>query len=282
MRERVETHKALGEKIFLNEFFWKTTFPHRVMPMEDEWLPGVLLRCDEANHWGSGMTMTHLFRSISRSLLRGRKGKPGWIVVPSPALEYMAQVLAIPVSRLLVTTYQAELARLYAPSGPHAAQLSAARPLHLCPVCIAEARFLRRITILPHIHFCPHHQVVLVSVCRCGTGLQLFSQRSQPFVCCDCGWEWARLSLFPAPPERFQLEQKALSCYELFFTQGTPQLLARALKLIREKLKQEKIIQVRLLDGTIKHVEHYELTKASLGYLVDLLVSLDLSPQLME
>ncbi|MFL5587572.1 MAG: hypothetical protein ACJ8DI_07940 [Ktedonobacteraceae bacterium] len=38
------------------------------------------------------------------------------------------------------------------------------------------------------------------------------------------------------------------------------------------------MVQVRLLDGKIKRVEHYELTKASLGYLVDLLVSLDLSP----
>jgi hypothetical protein len=53
-------------------------------------------------------------------------------------------------------------------------------------------------------------------------------------------------------------------------------MVAHALRLIREKLKKEKIVQVKLLDGTVKQVEHYELTKASLGYLVDLLVSLDL------
>ena len=68
------------------------------------------------------------------------------------------------------------------------------------------------------------------------------------------------------------------SCFELFFTQGTPYLLAHPLQLIREKLKKEKVVHVRLLDGKIKRLEHYELTKASLGYLVDLLVSLDLSP----
>jgi len=38
------------------------------------------------------------------------------------------------------------------------------------------------------------------------------------------------------------------------------------------------VVQVKLLSGKIKQVEHYELTKASLGYLVDLLVSLDRSP----
>ncbi len=147
---------------------------------------------------------------------------------------------------------------------------------------IAEERLLRRAFVLPHIHFCPYHEVALVSTCKCGVVLQLFSRYSQPFICHDCGWEWTRLPLFPVPPERFILEQKVLSCYEFFFTRGTPQLLVRALQLIREKLKEERIVQVKLLDGTIKQVEHYELTKASLGYLVNLLVSLDLSLRLME
>jgi hypothetical protein len=74
------------------------------------------------------------------------------------------------------------------------------------------------------------------------------------------------------------LEGKVLAWFEWFFTQGTPHLLACALRLIREKLKKEKLVHVRLLNGEMKRVEHYELTKASLGYLVDLLVSLDLSP----
>ena len=70
--------------------------------------------------------------------------------------------------------------------------------------------------------------------------------------------------------------EKVLSCYEWFFTQVAPHLLAGALQLIREKLKKEKMARVKLLDGKIKQVEHYELTKASLGYLVELLTSLDL------
>ncbi len=74
------------------------------------------------------------------------------------------------------------------------------------------------------------------------------------------------------------MEQKVLSCYALFFSQGTPELLAYALLIVRSRLKRRKISQVRLLDGEIKQVEHYELTKASLGYLVNLLVSLAFSP----
>src|SRR5712691_9198012 len=196
------------DTLFLNDVGWKMTFPHLVAPLQDEWLPGLLLRCDAVNHWGSGVTLAHLFRSIKSSLLRGRKGKSGWIVVPSPALEYLAQVLAIPVSMLLATTYQAELARLYAPSGPHEAQLSRTHPLRLCPACIAESRLLRREFVLPHIHSCPYHEVELVSICQCGAVLQLFSPSGQPFLCSDCGWEWARLPQFPVQLEHFHLEQK--------------------------------------------------------------------------
>lgn len=54
-------------------------------------------------------------------------------------------------------------------------------------------------------------------------------------------------------------------------------LLAQALQLIRTSLKQRKESRVKCLDGSIRHVEHYELTKASLGYLVDLLLNLDVS-----
>ena len=39
---------------------WQTTFPFLVAPLANEWLVGFLLRCDEANHWGSGTTLTRL------------------------------------------------------------------------------------------------------------------------------------------------------------------------------------------------------------------------------
>ena len=91
--------------------------------------------------------------------------------------------------------------------------------------------------------------------------------------------DWATLPHELASASRIALEQKVLSCYAFFFAEGTPLLLSRSLQLIRMDLKQSKASWVKRLDGSIKPVEHYELTKASLGYLVDLLVSLDLLPQ---
>jgi hypothetical protein len=108
--------------------------------------------------------------------------------------------------------------------------------------------------------------------------LHLFSAQSRPFACSACGLDWAQLPRVKAPSERLKVEQRVLSCYEFFFSQGTSRLIAHALLAVRDRLKSGKECQVKLLDGKIKHVEHYELTKASLSYLIDLLMSLDLFP----
>jgi hypothetical protein len=112
---------------------------------------------------------------------------------------------------------------------------------------------------------CPVHRLTLVEKCQCNVALQPFSSQTPPFTCPVGSLHWACLPRLPASLERVILDQKVFSCFELFFTQGTPHLLARALRLIREKLKKEKVVHVMLLDGKIKRVEHYELTKASLG-----------------
>src|SRR5438067_2087077 len=141
---------------------------------------------------------------------------------------------------------------------------------------IGKCQLLMRTVMLPHITCCPVHRLTLVERCQCNVALQPFSSHTQPFTCPVCGLHWACLPRLPAASARVILEQKVFSCFELFFTQGTPHLLLSALQLIREKLKKEKMARVKLLDGKIKRVEHYELTKASLGYLVELLTSLDL------
>ena len=46
--------------IHISDPAWQTTFPFLVAPMQDEWLTGLLLRCDEAKHWGRGTTLAHL------------------------------------------------------------------------------------------------------------------------------------------------------------------------------------------------------------------------------
>ncbi len=254
---------------------WLNTFPHRVIPLPDEWFPGLLLRCDEANHWDSGRTLAHLLRSIPRTLLRGQSN---WVIVPISAVECLAQLLAISARTLLATTYQVELARLYGTATPHASQLSTTFSFHLCAECLAETRLLRRILILPHLTLCPLHRLTLINTCRCGAQLHPFSRTSAPFTCQRCSADWATLPRMQGSVEQCALERKMLSYYTLFLAEGTPLLLERTLQLVRTHLKQRKDGRVKRLDGSIKQVEHYELTKASLGYLVDLLVSLNLAP----
>ena len=263
------------QAIHLHEPAWSTTFPQWVAPQHDEWLPGLLLRCDKANHWGSGTTIAHLLRSISGYPLRG---KPNWIVVPSSVLELLAQLLALPISGLLATTYQLELASLYDTSSPHATYLCRSVPFHLCPDCIAEGGLLKRTLILPHITYCPSHQVALVGTCWCGTPLQLFLRQALPFTCQKCCLDWAKLPRLSINEKQAALEQRLLSHYEFFFANGTPTILAKAQQLVRERVKKKKVDHVKCSDGNVKYVECYDSKRVSLGYLVELLVSLDLSP----
>ncbi len=263
------------QSIHLHEPAWSTTFPQPVAPQHDEWLPGLLLRCDKANHWGSGTTIAHLLRSISGYPLGG---KPNWIVVPSSVLELLAQLLALPISSLLTTTYQLELASLYDTSSPHATYLCRSVPFHLCPDCITEGGLLKRTLILPHITYCPSHQVALVRACRCGTPLQLFLRQALPFTCQKCHLDWAKLPRLSLNEKQVALEQRLLSHYEFFFANGTPTILAKAQQLVRKRVKKKKVDHVKCFDGNMKYVECYDSKRVSLGYLVEVLVSLDLSP----
>lgn len=46
------------QSIGFDNLAWFTTFPHRVVPFPDEWLPIMMLRCDEVNYWESRTTLT--------------------------------------------------------------------------------------------------------------------------------------------------------------------------------------------------------------------------------
>jgi hypothetical protein len=113
------------QQVQIADLAWLTTFPHRVMPQDDEWLAGLLLRCDEANHWECRTTLAHFFRSSKGKPLNGTLD---FVLVASWMLEALEQRLMIPRRMLLATTYHAELARLYATGSPHVSQLNRAFP----------------------------------------------------------------------------------------------------------------------------------------------------------
>lgn len=232
------------QAVRLDDPLWQTTVPRRVVPQVDEWLPGVLLRCDEANHWASRTTFDALLRA-SNERKRGswRTILPRLIVVPyfSSLLPAFARALAVDEGILRTTTYQEELAHLYATRNPSPTLLSAAVPFHVCPRCVAEHRLLRRTLALPHLTLCPAHHVVLQSHCRCGQALDLFPWEAAPFTCQHCGLAWARLPRIKAKPERLRVEQQMLAWYTFLLTQGTPALMRAACNILaRLELKQRR------------------------------------------
>ncbi len=285
-------------QILPSESGWLATFPQVGLPHPDEWLAGLLLRCDEMNHLESGATWRYLLRATRHPGFG--PGSP-LIVVPESLLAYLAQRLLVSRECLLATTYACELARLYTLTPPHTGHLLGPRrgitiPLlleksvgnranatvvgfHICPICIKQARLLRRTAILPHLKYCPTHHVAFHTHCRCGCPLILFCRGNLPFRCFACGLDWAQLPhLWPSPDE-MQRESDLWDLYELFLGQGTPELKASALSLIRQHLKTHQPLALKLVSGRILLKFTADLNQLSLGYVLDLLVSMDLAPK---
>ncbi len=264
--------------IHISDPAWRTTFPHRVAPLPNEWIAGLLLRCDERNVWGSGTTLGHVLRPESK---RSAMNELSTILPTVIDLEALAQVLALPVSAIVATTYLAELARLYDGEHLHAKLLSSSFAFHLCPACIAEERRLSRLLTLPHITHCPQHQLALVPSCQCGAPLRLFHRQARPFTCHKCGLDWKNLPQRKMDPARMETEQQILSYYNFFWTYGTPELLASTLRLIYDSVVEKGEIRVPLPNEDAQAASDrrpYHIS-TSLGYLVHALWQLNLSPR---
>jgi TniQ len=265
-------------EIHISDPAWRTTFPHIVTPLPNEWIAGVLLRCDERNFWGSGTTLKYVLRKGSK---QSAMNELSTIVPTVIDLEKLAQVLFVPVSRIVATTYLAELARLYGNEQVHAKLLSSSFTFHVCPACIAEERKLSRLLTLPHIMHCPEHRLALVSSCSCGADLRLFHRKSRPFTCYKCGLDWKNLPHLEGDLAQMKEEQQLLSSYHFFWTRGTPELLASTLRLIYDSVAEKREIRAALPNTNTRAVstERSYQVADSLGYLVHALWQLDLSPR---
>src|SRR5947208_2312059 len=98
------------KSVFLNNPAWQSTFPNRIEPSHNEWLASLMLRCDEVNTWGSGTTRA--------TLQRIHHTKSHWqaadmICPPEELLSTLADLLAVPQTAILATTYRDELISLY-------------------------------------------------------------------------------------------------------------------------------------------------------------------------
>jgi hypothetical protein len=268
------------QEVPLHHPTWLTSVPHLVSPHPDEWLLGLLLRCDEANGWTSKTTLAHTLRlGPEKSHRRWSTETPNLVVIPpnSLNLDYLAQLLVLPKRTLLATTYHTELSRLYGVSNPHPQDINPSFAFHLCPECVAKDRLLRRMFTLPHLTLCLQHQVVLVKQCQCGTWLRLFHRWATPFTCHICGTQWADLPRIAASPDRLALEQHLLSWYEFFFSHGTPLLLERMRQHIEAVPPENRKNILPVLERRYRSFYGSFWQSWSLHALVALLVNCDIS-----
>lgn len=266
------------QPVYITDPAWWTTFQHLVAPLPDEWLPGLLLRCDVVNSWESGTTFFDLLRPIRPRPYKLWTHTPDLTVLSSFDLSPLAQLLALPMDTLLATTYEVELARIFDLPYGLSVHLAPSFTFHLCPECIKLDRRLKRVLLLPQILCCSEHEVILVKKCQCGMPLRLFSARSLPFTCHACGLDWAELPRVPADQEYVLKVKKHLLHYKFFFSKGTRTQLEKALLLINEKLM--KLYGNEYIPANRRFlVGPPDLGEISLGALVSTLVSFDLLPQ---
>jgi len=283
---------------------WETTFPHLVEPRPGEWPGGIFLRCDEVNGWDGGTTMA----TFVRTLHLDKTARSMSLLLPPPSIDLrpLAGWLAVSEQSLLATTYHAELSRLYEIPPPHPQLFSAGMGTHFCPACVSEERMLRRSFLLPHVECCPCHQLRLQSLYACskslappktgflmldklvevsyetGVSQKWFSSGSHPFTCHVCGLDWAQFPHVEADPKILLREQAILAWYDFFFSKGSLQTLNQALQIASRTLEQRQSKSIRLLDGRLSRVTFSTAEKTSLGRLVEVLVSLQLSPDMLE
>lgn len=250
---------------------WRTTFPNLAEPQKEEWLLGLLLRCDEVNGWFSGTAATYTARLTTGPHTLGR---PALFVVASFfELPLLAERLSVTPAEIFPTTFLLPLQRLYTPAAPNVAQLGPAPPFRVCPECVAQGHMLHRSLALPAINHCPIHHLVLQTACCCGLPLLPFAWHTKPFTCKGCGMLWSDLPRLPADLASLQLEIKLLSLYWFFLTQGTPEIMTYSLRLIRA-LQLKGTEQGTMLPGNSSLFKGtYYSGTVSLAFLVTKLVS---------
>jgi hypothetical protein len=248
---------------------WLTSFPHRVEPSDDEWFPGLLLRCDDVNHWSSGTTLRYLLDSTKQQRFGPRSNM---IVVPFPLRQMLAYVVRLPQERILATTYQTELTQLYGIPNPHSRTLNAKPSFHLCPACMAQRRLLKRTLALPHLSSCSLHGLELQNRCQCGKPLRLFSSNGLPFTCAACGLDWADLPQIPLAEDVVERDRHLNSLYDYFLVEGTPKRMRHAVDILRMHEKEKSGLSRREHPDVIPRRK-----KFSLGYLVNRIVQAGLS-----
>lgn len=255
---------------------WYSTFPELVLLRKNEWLPGALLRCDDANGWPPGTVARYGFvpstglGTLNRSVL--------FLVATTFDLRLLADAMAYLPAAVNQTTFRPELSRLYGTSTPNARLFGVVSPFHCCPLCMRAARYLSRELLIPWIEHCPYHHVRLRSRCDCGARLRPFPKHAvATFTCASCGTAWADLAAEDVSNEaKFAEEHARLELYRTLLGEGSSPVLQRIQHEIRTKLSDAGISHVALASGAPASANHFGSERVSLAILVAGLVTLHL------
>lgn len=198
---------------------WLRTFPQVVAPIQDEWLPGLLWRCDEKNGWPKNTTASMVYYPHKG----GGKPRGSYVSGEGFDLGKLAQYLEVAPQLILGTTFRAAQQRLAAPSyAKYPNFWNGFSFRKVCPACIDEARLIRTSTALHNIHYCPVHHLILQEQCSCGAYLAGHLGIS-PFTCYKCGLDWKELPRSPVEHQSLVTEEQYLSWFT-FFSQRPPGL----------------------------------------------------------
>ncbi|HZU05990.1 MAG TPA: TniQ family protein [Chloroflexota bacterium] len=257
---------------------WLTTLPHLVTPLADEWLVGLLLRCDLANGWSAGTTGRRLRRSPT-SLNILDKALGAFATARTLDLAGLAALLAVPLSSLHQTTFAAGLTRLRAPGQPTPRRMAVARPFRVCPACIAAQRLIARSHVLPLVASCQEHGAWLESRCRCGARLRPF-HRAAPFTCPACALGWWELPSRRADDDTRALDTRLLRLFHHFLECGTADSISHAMQVVVAELAKRDLKRLPPIprEAALPSVVWDQAT-VSLARVVGALAALGLPPE---
>ncbi len=243
-----------------------------------------MLRCDEVNTWGSGTTRA--------ALQRIHHTKKHWqatnmICPPEELLSTLADLLAVPQTAIVATTYREELISLFGFVHLSSQRLAPSLRFRICPQCVRHYRLIQRSVVFPQLQMCFEHQLLLAATCQCGAALRWITRGTKPFSCHVCGIDWGKLPQIPVSPELSHFQKKYFSYYMLFLTRNPAAgFIEHVLQIIGAKLREifgEEVFWKKVEEseklGKLKQNTHEYKAYCSLSILVSTLMYFSISLQ---
>ncbi|HEX8230556.1 MAG TPA: hypothetical protein VF826_14755 [Chloroflexia bacterium] len=219
-----DKHEPGAEAGLLRDAQWHQTFPHLIPLIDEEWLLGLLLRCDEINGWPSGTTACFLGKY---SIGPGSLAKPALYITGSVLdLDRLAAAMGEDVEQVERTTFAGALQHFFSRSDCTARLLGRTPPFRICTQCVREQHLLARTSTYPLLRSCPQHRLLFRQVCHCGTPLKAFNAGTPPFTCAACMMPWENLPDVLASKEIADFDAGLSALYGVLLSQFTLKELA--------------------------------------------------------